>query len=163
MQKKAIFLDRDGVLNVKRDDYVKTENELVIFPKVGRTLKLLQNNGFELFIITNQSVINRGIITPSEEEKINNKLLSYLLEYDVKITKIYICPHRPDENCSCRKPKTGLIEKAASDHNIDLQKSWFIGDSLSDKNAALTSGCRFIMNKTNGDINLLVDFILDNS
>ena len=163
MKKKAVFLDRDGVLNIKRDDYVKSEEELVIISGIEKKLLLLQKNGFELFIITNQSVINRGIISLDMEEKINQKLLNYLKNYGVKISKIYLCPHRPDENCSCRKPKPGLIQKAVSEYDIDLKKSWFIGDRDSDKKAALNANCKFLLNKTNNNINSSVNFILDNS
>lgn len=162
LKKKAVFLDRDGVLNMKRDDYVKSEEELVIISGIEKELLLLQNNGFELFIITNQSAINRGIISHEVEEKINQKLLNYLQNFGVKILKIYLCPHRPDENCYCRKPNTGLIEKAVSENHIDLSKSWFIGDSDSDKEAALNVGCNFLLNKTNHDINELVNIIIGN-
>ncbi len=161
--KKAIFFDRDGVLNIKRNDYVKSEEELVIISGIEKGLSLLQQNGFELFIITNQSVINRGIISLEMEEKINQKLLDYFKNYGVKISKIYICPHRPDENCSCRKPQPGLIQKAALENGIDLKKSWFIGDSDSDKQAAINANCKFLLNKTDDTLNSLVSSILDNS
>ncbi len=161
--KKAVFFDRDGVLNIKRDDYVKSEEELVIISDIEKGLLLLQKNGFELFIITNQSVINRGIISLNMEEKINQKLLNYLKNYGIKISKIYICPHRPDENCSCRKPQPGLIQKASLENGINLKKSWFIGDSDSDKQAALSANCKFLLNKTDNSINSLIDFILGNS
>jgi D-glycero-D-manno-heptose 1,7-bisphosphate phosphatase len=161
--KKAVFFDRDGVLNEKREDYVKSVDELTIISGIEKGLFLLQQNGFELFIITNQSVINRGIISLDIEEKINQKLLDYLKKYGIKITKIYLCPHRPDENCSCRKPKPGLILKAALENSIDLKQSWFIGDSDSDKKAALSAKCKFLLNKTDGDLNPLVNLILSNS
>ncbi len=161
--KKAVFFDRDGVLNIKKNDYVKSEKELVIIPGIEKGLSLLQKNGFELFIITNQSVINRGIISLDMEEKINQKLLDYLKNYEIKISKIYICPHRPDENCSCRKPQPGLIQKAVLENEIDIKKSWFIGDSDSDEQAALNANCKFLLNKTDDSLNSLVSFILDGS
>ena len=161
--KKAVFFDRDGVLNKKKNDYVKSEKELVIIPGIEKGLSLLQKNGFELFIITNQSVINRGIISLDMEEKINQKLLDYLKNYEIKISKIYICPHRPDENCSCRKPQPGLIQKAVLENEIDIKKSWFIGDSDSDEQAALNANCKFLLNKTDDSLNSLVSFILDGS
>lgn len=161
--KKAVFFDRDGVLNIKRNDYVKSEEELVIISDIEKGLSLLQKNGFELFIITNQSVINRGIISLDMEEKINQKLINYLKYYGIKISKIYICPHRPDENCSCRKPRSGLIQKAALENEIDIKKSWFIGDSDSDKQAAFNANCKFLLNKTDDSLNSLVSFILDGS
>ncbi len=161
--KKAVFFDRDGVLNIKRNDYVKSEKELVIISGIEKGLSLLQKNGFELFIITNQSVINRGIISLDMEEKINQKLLDYLKNYGIKISKIYICPHRPNENCSCRKPQPGLIQKAFLENEIDIKKSWFIGDSDSDKQAAINANCKFLLNKTDDSLNSLVRSILDDS
>lgn len=161
--KKYVFLDRDGVLNKKRDDYVKSTLELEILPKIHLDLKRLIEHNFELIIITNQSLINRGKITIEQEETINQKLLDFLQKNHIPIKKIYICPHRPDENCNCRKPKTGLIDKAVNDFDIDLSSTWFIGDSDTDRQAAQNSGCNFLLNETNGDISELVDFILKNS
>ena len=161
--KKAVFFDRDGVLNEKREDYVKSVDELTIISGIEKRLSLLQQNGFELFIITNQSVINRGIISLDMEEKINQKLLDYLKKYRIKISKIYICPHRPDENCSCRKPKPGLILKAALENSIDLKQSWFMGDSDSDKQAAINAGCNFILINPKFDLSLATKKIIENS
>lgn len=161
--KKAVFLDRDGVLNVKRDDYVKSEEELIILSNIDKELIRLRDNGYQLIIITNQSVINRGIIAADEELKINKKLLDYLLLHGVKISKIYVCPHRPDENCLCRKPNTGMIDSAVKEFQIDLKKSWFIGDSESDMEVAKQVGCNFF--KVGIKINLkhAVDHILIHS
>lgn len=163
LKKKAIFLDRDGVLNTKRDDYVKSPSELEILPNIIPALKKLIEKNFHLFIITNQSIINRKIITRIQEDEINKKLLKFLNSNNVDITEIYICPHRPDENCLCRKPNSGLIEKAIFDYDIDVNQSWFIGDSDSDKQASLRVGCKFVLNKTNDDINKAVKFIFKNS
>ncbi|SMH72292.1 D-glycero-alpha-D-manno-heptose-1,7-bisphosphate 7-phosphatase [Candidatus Nitrosotalea okcheonensis] len=156
--KKAIFLDRDGVLNVKRNDYVKSEDELEIIPKIEKQLLRLVNAGYDLFILTNQSVINRGLISVEDESKINKKLLDFLTNHGVKISKIYICPHRPDENCLCRKPNIGMINQAVQEFEIDLTTSWFLGDSESDKEAATRAGCNFALVCNN--LNIVVDQIL---
>lgn len=161
--KKAVFLDRDGVLNVKRDDYVKSEDELIILPNIDKELIRLRDNGYQLIIITNQSVINRGIIAADEELKINKKLLDYLLSHGVKISKIYVCPHRPDENCLCRKPNTGMIDSAVKEFQIDLKKSWFIGDSESDMEVAKQVGCNFFKVGIKTDLKHAVDHILFHS
>ena len=149
------------MLNIKRNDYVKSEEEMIIISGIEKSLAILQEHEFELFIVTNQSVINRGIISLETEKKINQKLLDYLANYGIKISKIYLCPHRPDENCSCRKPKPGLIYKAVLENRIDISKSWFIGDSDSDKQAALDANCKFLLNKTDDNINSLIDIILN--
>ena len=160
--KKYVFLDRDGVLNKKRDDYVKSPLELEILPKIHLDLKRLIEHNFELIIITNQSVINRGIISIEQEESINQKLLDFLQKNHVPIKKIYLCPHRPDENCNCRKPKTGLIDKAVNDFDIDLSSTWFIGDSDSDILAGESVGCKTIKVDTKVNLADAVNIILNN-
>lgn len=148
MSRAAIFLDRDGVINHKRDDYVKNINEFKIFNFVPSAISLLKKNNFLIIIITNQSVINRKIITHDNLNQIHNNLKNVLHKYDTSIDAIYFCPHKPDENCDCRKPKSGLILKATQEFDIDLTQSWFIGDSQTDIDAAKTAGCKsFLVNK----------------
>lgn len=137
-----MFLDRDGVINRERHDYVKTADELEIFPNVMECIKLLKDAGFYIIVITNQSAINRGLTSHKNVESIHNTIQQYLRQYGTSIDSFYYCPHRPDENCTCRKPKSGLILKAASDFNIDLSLSWMIGDNDSDMKAAESVGCK---------------------
>ena len=146
MKHKTIFLDRDGVINKKRDDYVKTPDELEILPD-SKILKLLQDKDFKLVIITNQSMIGRKISSIENLKLIHDKLRNELKCYGIKIDKIYYCPHRPDENCTCRKPKPGLILQAAQYHKVDLKNSFFIGDSKTDMKAAEAAGCKGILLK----------------
>lgn len=141
---KAVFLDRDGVINRKRDDYVKNTSEFVILPDVSKAIKLLNENSYLAIIITNQSAINRGIITHDILAEIHELMKSEIGKYGAFVDAIYYCPHRPDENCSCRKPKTGLIEKAISDHSISIDLSWFVGDSEIDMLAAAKIGIKAI-------------------
>lgn len=141
---KAVFLDRDGVINQKRDDYVKNTNEFIILPDVSKAIKLLNENNYLVIIITNQSAINRGIITHDILAKIHELMKNDLGRHGAFVDAIYYCPHKPDENCSCRKPKTGLIEKAISDYSISTDLSWLVGDSESDTLAAAKLGIKAI-------------------
>src|SRR3989344_9569636 len=109
---KAIFLDRDGVINrkVPEKDFVKNIDEPVYLPKVKQIVRRFKQKGYLIIIISNQSGINRGIIKKENLEKINDKL-----KKDLNVDGIYYRPHLPDENCTCRKPKTGLIDRAVND------------------------------------------------
>ena len=159
-KQKAVFLDRDGVINKNREDYVKSVDETEIFQEVGESIKKLKENGFLVVIITNQSAINRGLTTIENIKEIHGILNDYLKEFETKVDGIFICPHRPDENCSCRKPKTGLLLKAICDFSIDVNSSWFIGDRDSDIQAGQSAGCKTL--KIQDDVNLVkaVDLIL---
>ena len=145
MKNKAVFLDRDGVINEKRNDHVKSINEFKIFSGVGNAIKLLRNKGYLVIIITNQSAIGRKIISEKKLDEIHTELKNYLNQHDAYVDSIYYCPHTPEENCNCRKPKPGLLIKATSDFDIDLEKSYFIGDSESDLNAAKEARCKGIL------------------
>lgn len=157
---KAIFLDRDGVLNKKRNNYVKTVSELEIFPFIIKPIKKLQNAGFKIVIITNQSAINRGLITHEEVKKIHQKLEKFLKRDDISIDGIYYCPHRPDEGCSCRKPKFRLLHNAISELNIDVKSSWFIGDSETDIEAGKSIGCKTLLVTSELNLEQCIDNIL---
>ena len=161
MKRKAFFLDRDGVINQKRDDYVKTIDEFRILDEVDSAIKLIRNNDFLVIIITNQSAINRKLLSVEMLEKIHEKLFSFLNLNKTKLDAIYFCPHLPNENCICRKPKPGMILKAAEDFNINLTDSIFIGDSTSDIEAAAAAGCKGILLKENKSLLKLVKEILE--
>lgn len=146
---KAIFLDRDGVLNKNRDDYVKSIKELEIFPNIGEEISKLKMEGFLIIVITNQSVINRKIITIKELEEIHSTIQKFLMKSKTSIDKFYFCPHRPDENCECRKPNPGLIRQAINEFSIEASKSWMVGDSITDIQAGEKAGCKTILLKKN--------------
>ena len=139
---KTIFLDRDGVINQERKDYVKSISELKILPNVANNIKSLKNAGFHIVVITNQSAINRGIITHDIVKQIHESIQNHLKKNKTSIDKFYYCPHTPDENCDCRKPKPGLFLQAISELSIDAQSSWMIGDNDSDIDAAISVGCK---------------------
>ena len=145
MKNKAVFLDRDGDINEKRNDHVKNIDEFKIFSGVGDAIKLLRDKGYLVIIITNQSAIGRKIISEKKLDEIHTELKNYLNQHDTYVDSIYYCPHTPEENCNCRKPKPGLLIKATSDFDIDLEKSYFIGDSESDLNAAKEARCKGIL------------------
>ena len=142
---KAIFLDRDGVINKNRDDYVKSTKELEIFSNIGKEILKLKMKGFLIIVITNQSVINRKIITIRELEEIHSTIQKFLIKSKTSIDKFYFCPHRPDENCNCRKPKAGMILQAINDFSINVSKSWMVGDSKTDIEAGEKAGCQTIL------------------
>lgn len=147
---KAIFLDRDGVINKEKSTYVKTVSELEIFPNVENSVRKLKDAGFLIIVVTNQSAINRGLTNHHNISEIHSNIQEHFKKNNTSIDGFYYCPHRPDENCSCRKPKPGLLLKAADELKIDLKSSWMIGDNDSDVEAAESAGCRSI--KINHDV-----------
>ena len=158
---KAVFLDRDGVINEERKDYVKNLNEFIILKGISKAIKLLKQENFLVIIITNQSAINRKLLTVDELNKIHNHLQDFLKKDDAICDAIYYCPHKPDENCNCRKPKPGLLLRAAQENNIDLQKSFLIGDSMTDIEAASAAGCKGILLKENESLLDIVENLLN--
>ena len=152
MPNSAVFLDRDGTLN-EDPGYLGDPDDLKLYPETGKALAYLKNIlGFKLIVISNQSGIARGIIT---DEMVNavNLHLNKLLEIDnVKIDAFYYCPFHPDfsseEDCTCRKPSPELVFKAASDFNIDLNSSYFVGDAVSDIECGKNAGLKTILVKT---------------
>ena len=157
---KVVFLDRDGVLNKNKDDYVKHISELEIFPFISESIKKLQSVGFKIIVITNQSAINRGLITEKHLNEIHEKIQSFLIQHNAKIDYFYYCPHTPTENCSCRKPKSGLLLKAIDDFSIDVNNSWFIGDRDSDIQAGESVGCKTLKIQNNFNLEKAVNLIL---
>ena len=155
---KAIFLDRDGVINQERKDYVKKLDEFKILDKIADAINIIKSHGFLVIIITNQSAINRKLVSVETLNKIHEKLQSYLEKYDTSFDQVYFCPHMPSENCECRKPKPGLIIQAVTDFKIDLSQSYMIGNSETDLQAARNAGCNGILLKKN---QTLLEVIVD--
>ncbi|OQX99815.1 MAG: hypothetical protein B6I24_01735 [Bacteroidetes bacterium 4572_128] len=146
MKNKAIFLDRDGVINndvghyyiYKKDDFKLNENVIL-------NLKKFQKNGFLLIIISNQGGISKGIYEKKDVEKVHNFLKKIFEKNGIFLKEIYYCPHHNDfENCICRKPDSLLLEKAISRFNIDVSKSYFVGDSERDIIAGKKVGMKTI-------------------
>jgi len=141
MGNKAIFIDRDGTINVNVE-YLDNPEDFQMYPGVGEGIKLLKDSGYKIIIITNQSGLARGYFSEETLDKIHERMKKELYEKGATIDGIYICPHHPDENCDCRKPKTGLLEKAITDFNIDPEKSYFIGDRMLDVEAGHKIGAK---------------------
>jgi len=143
MKNKAILIDRDGVI-VEDIGYHHKLEDLRIVPNAIEGLKLLSED-FKLIIITNQSGIGRGYYTFQDYQKFNEYMLKELDKHKIKIEKTYVCPHKPDDNCECRKPKTKLIKDAAKEFDIDLTKSFMIGDKKIDVEMGHNAGCKSIL------------------
>jgi D-glycero-D-manno-heptose 1,7-bisphosphate phosphatase len=141
--KKTVFLDRDGVINRDSADYIKSWEEFEFLPGSLEAIKLLTEEHFTIFLITNQSVINRGMVTQSGLMYIFTKMKETIIKRGGKITDIFYCPHMPDENCSCRKPAPGMVLSAQKKYNIDLSSSYFVGDSTKDIECAKRAGCGY--------------------
>ncbi len=128
--KAAIFLDRDGVICEDRPDYVKSWSEFIFKPKAKSAIRQLNNAGYLVIVITNQGCIGKGMATEETIKDIHSKMEAEIEMAGGHLDAIYYCPHTKDDNCSCRKPKPGMVKSAAKAHNIDLSKSWFVGDSF---------------------------------
>ena len=143
--RSAVFLDRDGVINQNRSDYVRSTDQLRIFPAALPALARLAQSECAIVIITNQSVIGRELVSAATVAQINHYLLKQVRASGGRIDGLYLCPHAPDDACECRKPRPGLLLQAASELQLDLHRSWLIGDSLTDLKAAIAAGVRPIL------------------
>lgn len=159
--KKAIFFDRDGVINKERKNYVKNTSELEIFPNIVEPIKKLRGSGFSIIVITNQSAINRGLTTHQKVSEIHSTIQEFLKKNGTYIDRFYYCPHKPDENCQCRKPKPGLFLRAADELQLNLKLSWMIGDSDTDIQAALAAGCKSLKISSNYKLQDAIQEILN--
>ena len=131
MKNKVIFLDRDGTLN-EDYGYVYKEEDFHFIPGVFEALKKLLNLGYKLIVITNQSGINRGLFNEKDLLNLNKYMINELKKNNISIEKIYYCPHTDADNCECRKPKLKLFYDAIKQFNVDLSKSYEIGDKIRD-------------------------------
>jgi D-glycero-D-manno-heptose 1,7-bisphosphate phosphatase len=158
---KAIFLDRDGVINSDAGHYyVYRANDFVLTPGLGEALKRLQNNGYLLIIITNQSGVAKGEYATTDVDMLYESLQRLLEPHGVRFAEMYCCPHHDSAGkCLCRKPQPLMVQKAAARFNIDLAHSYFIGDSPRDMQCAEAAGVRGIKAATNEGIAAIVNKI----
>lgn len=149
---KAIFLDRDGTLN-EDPGYLGDPEQVILLPTVGEALSILKNKyNFLLIVVSNQSGVARGLITEDDVKKVNSRINELLSKYNVRIDEFYYCTAHPDyssaDKCICRKPSPKMILDASEKFNINLSKSYLIGDSISDIESADNAGCKSILVKT---------------
>jgi len=150
----AVFLDRDGVINENREDYVKSLNELRFLPGAIRAIARLTSAGFRVIVVSNQQGVAKGVITRQALEEVERALTEELAAAGSKLAGAYYCPHLQEENCDCRKPRPGLMLRAASELGFDVADAIFVGDSHKDVEAGRNAGCRTILalsGKTAGD------------
>lgn len=133
--KKCVFLDRDGTIN-EEAPYIADVQDLHIYPYAASAIKRLNEAGFLVIVVTNQSGVGRGLIHPESLEEIHRVLKKRLAVDGARIDAIYTCPHRPEDLCDCRKPAPGLLIRAIRDHRINPKKSFLIGDKYEDVMAA---------------------------
>ncbi len=151
----AVFLDRDGTINVEVNNYVKKIEDFKFLSQSVEALKLLSKTNYKLIVITNQGGIAKGISTIKEIEKINDFMVNELKKQGVELHKVYFCPHHEQgilkeytKKCECRKPGTKMYLDAANDFNIDIGKSWVVGDQETDIGAGINLGCKTILVKS---------------
>ena len=147
---KAVFLDRDGTVNVGVPTYERVDSldKVELLPNTLEALKLLADLDYGVFFITNQAGLAEGLITQEHFDKINNKVLELVAPSGIKVIKTYVCPHGENDNCECRKPKPKLLLDAATEHEIDLANSYMIGDRHSDVMTGVNAGTKTILVKT---------------
>jgi D-glycero-D-manno-heptose 1,7-bisphosphate phosphatase len=148
MPKKAVFLDRDGVINRDRPDYVKSWQEFEFLPGALEALRLLASRPEPVIVVSNQSCIGRGLVAEERVEEIHRLMRAAVEREGGRIDAVYYCPHRPEEDCPCRKPRPGLLLRAAADFSLDLRGSVMIGDDLKDLRSAAAAGVRPILVRT---------------
>ena len=159
---KAIFLDRDGVINNNENRYyISKPEDLILNTGITDALKTFQDHNFNLIIISNQSGISKKIYSKEDCDRVHDRLKKILSGHGINITEIYYCPHHPEvENCLCRKPESLLFEKALARFNIDPAQSWMIGDNDRDVIAAEKTGLRTILINPNEDIRKYSNLII---
>ena len=157
MNQAFVLFDRDGTLiehvhHLVNPDLVEFKQDL------SKSLLLLKQGGFKFGMVSNQSVIARGLATSSEVEKINSKIINFLQPLGVTFDFVYYCPHLSGTGCDCRKPNIGLGLKAISEHNLDPTQSYMVGDQESDALFGKKLGCRTVQLQGNGEKSLYADY-----
>lgn len=141
---RAVFLDRDGTI-MEDTNYVGDVERVVLIPRAADALKRLRDAGYRLFIVTNQSGVGRGYFSREAVEQIHAHLDEHFAQSGVEFDRYYVCPHHPEDNCDCRKPKPKFLQEAAREFDLDLARSFMIGDRPTDIGAGLSAGTKTIL------------------
>jgi D-glycero-D-manno-heptose 1,7-bisphosphate phosphatase len=141
----TIFIDRDGVINENRSDYVKSWNEFHFLPGSREAIASLTNAGHRIVVCTNQAAVAQGLISVDTLEDIHRRMLIAIEEVGGVIEKVYCCTHSKYADCDCRKPRPGMLLRASRELDLDLSDSVFIGDSITDMQAGLAAGARTML------------------
>lgn len=156
-KKRAVFLDKDGTLLVNVPFNVRP-SEMKLTPRAGPALRLMRAAGYELIVVTNQSGVARGLFSERALTEVRNQVARLARGAGAVMAGFYYCPHHPEGtepeyamDCTCRKPAPGLLFEAARDHDISLEDSWFVGDTLDDVEAGHAAGCRSILLDNGGE------------
>jgi D-glycero-D-manno-heptose 1,7-bisphosphate phosphatase len=147
----AVFFDRDGVL-MYDTGYVSSPERVKLLPNAASVVTRLRDEGFRVVVVTNQSGIGRGFFTQHEAAAVADRLTELLAEQGARVDATYLCPHSPDDACECRKPNPGMLHRAARELDLDLSRSFMIGDRLSDCQAAQAAGCQPILLSEAGSV-----------
>jgi D-glycero-D-manno-heptose 1,7-bisphosphate phosphatase len=144
----AIFFDRDGVLIENRDAYVRSWDDVEVLPGAREALASAAAWPHVFFIVSNQAGVAKGVIPYALAEAINIGVADLFSAAGGRIDRAYLCPHRAEDNCDCRKPRPGMLLRAAHEFDIDLAASWMIGDNITDMQAARAAGVRGVLVRT---------------
>jgi D-glycero-D-manno-heptose 1,7-bisphosphate phosphatase len=142
--KRAVFLDRDGTIN-REVDFLSDPSEVELLPGASEAIARLNNGTWLVIVVTNQSGVGRGYFSKETVDSVHHKLQVLLTKDNARLDAVYYCPHHPDDGCKCRKPALGMLQQAVVDYDIDLQRSFVIGDKLSDVEMGKHAGCRSVL------------------
>lgn len=145
--RRFVLIDRDGTLNVEKN-YLSNPDQLELLPGAAKALRRLKDGGFGIAVVTNQSGIARGYFDMARLEAVHARLAELLAAEGVAVDGIYLCPHGPDDNCTCRKPLPGMVEQAVADHHFDPAQAFVIGDKEVDVELGLSVGATTFLVRT---------------
>ncbi|EMB2608025.1 D-glycero-beta-D-manno-heptose 1,7-bisphosphate 7-phosphatase [Pseudomonas aeruginosa] len=155
MSRSLLILDRDGVINLDSDDYIKTLDEWIPIPSSIEAIARLSQAGWTVAVATNQSGIARGYYDLAVLEAMHARLRELVAEQGGEVGLIVCCPHGPDDGCDCRKPKPGMLRQIGEHYGVDLSGIWFVGDSIGDLEAARAVDCQPVLVKTGKGVRTL--------
>ena len=142
---KVVFLDRDGVINEDIGDYIKNWDEFSFLPGAKEAIKALSEGKFEIIIVTNQAGIGKGVVSKIMVDEINRRMVGEIEEAGGKILAVYVCPHRSEDKCDCRKPKAALFKEAIKKFKLNPKQCFLVGDAGRDIEAGKKVGCQSIL------------------